>query len=95
MYRTDELEKAFLQMFCEADFLLLYDQENSYLWKYRKEILDCINVAKDKQLFNSTSELVNQFKEYERRLEIIKEDNKSLSISNDSISAENSKLKKK
>ena len=35
LYKSDDLEKALMTMFSEADFLLMYDMDKSYMWKHR------------------------------------------------------------
>jgi hypothetical protein len=35
LYKTEDLEKAFMTMFSEADFLLMYDMQKSYMWNHR------------------------------------------------------------
>ena len=39
LYNREDLERACLEIFSDADFLLLYSLEDSYMWQCRKEIL--------------------------------------------------------
>ena len=45
LYKTDDLKQAMLKMWSERDFLLLYDIEHSFMWRYRNEILGALETV--------------------------------------------------
>jgi hypothetical protein len=38
LYHLEDLEHAFIEIVSDADFLLLYNMEDSYMWQCREEI---------------------------------------------------------
>lgn len=51
-------------MFSDPDYLLLYDKNKSYLWKYRREIIDSIQQLSTKHLDQVPAKSIDAFKEY-------------------------------
>ena len=60
----DDLRTAFLTIFGDFDVLKLYNSEDSYLWKDRKQLLDICGVLKEKDMFIDC-DLLNQFKKWQ------------------------------
>ena len=56
--------KAFLTMFNEADFMLLYDQQKSYMWKHRPRIVEAIQQIQQKDLYQKCK-TIDQFLQYQ------------------------------
>ena len=43
VYETEDLKQAFEAVFGDSEFLLMFDMQDSYLWQWKKEILEAIN----------------------------------------------------
>ena len=47
----DDLRQAFLMLFGDQYVLKLYNNEDSYFWKNRKELLEICDVIEEKDMF--------------------------------------------
>jgi len=46
--KIEDLKEVFNTIFNDQEFLMLYDVEQSHVWKSRKEILECIDQLETK-----------------------------------------------
>jgi len=60
-------------LFGDQHVLKLYNNEDSYFWKNRKELLEICDVLKEKDLFIDC-DLLNQFKSWQAEREDAKKD---------------------
>ena len=66
LFKIEDLSDVICQIFSEADFLMLYDKNTSFLWNDRERILTSIEHLKCQDL-NSPfykSDILNKFIEY-------------------------------
>lgn len=62
--QQDDLYKVLVSMFSDPDYLLLYDKDKSYLWNYRREILESLQAMASKQLGEIGAKSIVAYREY-------------------------------
>jgi hypothetical protein len=46
LFDVDDLKTVFIEIFNNIDLLMLYDKDDSYMWKCRKEIVELLSILK-------------------------------------------------
>jgi hypothetical protein len=49
LYHLEDLERAMIEIVSDADFMLLYNMDDSYMWQCKKQIFDCLKELKSRQ----------------------------------------------
>jgi hypothetical protein len=46
LYYLPDLERAMIEIVSDADFMLLYNMEDSYMWQCKRQMFECLGQLK-------------------------------------------------